>query len=101
MAMSMMSSKLHAIPAVTAPKPRAEPGGSSRRGEWGLAFQGLARRGIIPCMHQCFSRELSRFGPQRTYAPVRLSEARHYGSRLARTHYENFTIASLLLPRRL
>lgn len=30
-----------------------------------------------------------------------LAEARSYCSRLARTHYENFTVASLLLPRRL
>jgi squalene synthase HpnC len=30
-----------------------------------------------------------------------LSQARSYCSRLARTHYENFSVASLLLPRRL
>ena len=52
-------------------------------------------------MHNGFARELSRFGPQRRHAPVGLAQARSYCSRLARTHYENFTVASLLLPRRL
>ena len=33
--------------------------------------------------------------------PVHLAAARSYCSRLARTHYENFTVASFLLPRRL
>jgi squalene synthase HpnC len=48
-----------------------------------------------------FARDLSRFGPGRPYGPVKLSEARVYCRRLARSHYENFTVASLLLPRRL
>jgi squalene synthase HpnC len=52
-------------------------------------------------MHPTFARELSRFGPQGKYAPVSLSQARIYCSRLARSHYENFTVASLFLPRRL
>jgi squalene synthase HpnC len=52
-------------------------------------------------MPNSFARELRRFGPGR--APSRLGEgaARAYCSRLARTHYENFTVASLFLPRRL
>jgi len=52
-------------------------------------------------MHNGLATELSRFGPQRRYAPVGLAEARSYCSRLARSHYENFSVASLLLPRRL
>src|SRR5262249_17338437 len=52
-------------------------------------------------MHNGFARELARFGPGRSYAPVSLARAQAYCSRLARTHYENFTVASLLLPRRL
>jgi squalene synthase HpnC len=34
-------------------------------------------------------------------APPALSEAREYCARLARTHYENFSVASWFLPRRL
>ncbi len=52
-------------------------------------------------MHNGFANDLTRFGPDRTYPPVRLAAARQYCSRLARTHYENFSVASLLLPRRL
>jgi squalene synthase HpnC len=52
-------------------------------------------------MHNGFTRELARWGPQVYHPPVRLAEARSYCSRLARTHYENFSVASLLLPRRL
>jgi squalene synthase HpnC len=52
-------------------------------------------------MHNGFAAELSRLGPDRPYAPVSLAVARAYCGRLARTHYENFSVASLLLPRRL
>jgi squalene synthase HpnC len=52
-------------------------------------------------MQNGFVHDLARFGPQRAYAPPSLAEARAYCSRLARTHYENFSAASLLLPRRL
>jgi len=48
-----------------------------------------------------FAQQLRRFGPCRDYGPVQPSAAHIYCSRLARTHYENFTVASLLLPRRL
>ncbi len=50
---------------------------------------------------KAFADELARFGPESKYDPFNLPEARTYCSRLARTHYENFTVASLLLPRRL
>src|SRR5690242_18894499 len=52
-------------------------------------------------MQNGFARDLERFGPGR--APARLSAgaAQMYCNHLARTHYENFTVASLLLPRRL
>jgi squalene synthase HpnC len=52
-------------------------------------------------MSNAFLAELARFGPQRSYAPPSRAEAQVYCSRLARTHYENFTVASTLLPRRL
>jgi squalene synthase HpnC len=46
-----------------------------------------------------FAAELARFGPQGTHAPLSRADAQVYCSRLARSHYENFTVASLLLPR--
>jgi squalene synthase HpnC len=52
-------------------------------------------------MHNGFAAELARLGPEASYAPVSLGTARAYCGRLARTHYENFSVASLLLPRRL
>src|SRR5713101_9284510 len=52
-------------------------------------------------MKSAFADELARFGPESKYDPFNLTDARGYCSRLARTHYENFTVASLLLPRRL
>jgi squalene synthase HpnC len=52
-------------------------------------------------MHNGFARELRHYGPQGGYQPPTLAEARAYCGRLARTHYENFSVASLLLPRRL
>src|ERR1700675_3478390 len=48
-----------------------------------------------------FAEELQRYGPGRRWQPTPLGRARHYCSRLARTHYENFSVASMLLPRRL
>src|SRR6266446_4177046 len=52
-------------------------------------------------MDNGFAQQLKRFGPQHFYPPPRLADAQQYCSRLARTHYENFTVATLLLPRRL
>lgn len=52
-------------------------------------------------MRNAFARDLRRFGPGRSYAPVPLPVARDYCSRLARSHYENFSVASWLLPREL
>jgi squalene synthase HpnC len=46
-----------------------------------------------------FAAELARFGPQGSHAPLTRADAQVYCSRLARSHYENFTVASLLLPR--
>src|SRR5207247_9405207 len=40
-------------------------------------------------------------GPDQAYDPPPLDRARSYCGRLARSHYENFTVASVLLPRRL
>ena len=47
------------------------------------------------------AKDLARFGPQSNHKSVPLTEARRYCSRLTHTHYENFAVASLLLPRRL
>ncbi len=52
-------------------------------------------------MTNAFTAELARLGPQRDYAPPSRADAQVYCSRLARTHYENFTVASVLLPRHL
>lgn len=52
-------------------------------------------------MTPSFSKELARFGPNRDYPVLGIVQARRYCRRLAKTHYENFTVASLLLPRRL
>jgi squalene synthase HpnC len=48
-----------------------------------------------------FTAALQRYGPGRIAVPVGRREAQSYCSRLARAHYENFTVASVLLPRRL
>lgn len=52
-------------------------------------------------MSQSFSRELARFGPTSNHPPVSRAAARRYCSQLALRHYENFTVASVLLPRHL
>src|SRR5437588_3835614 len=52
-------------------------------------------------MATAFAADLARYGPGRTYSPVGRLQAQSYCSRLARTHYENFAVASVLLPRRL
>jgi squalene synthase HpnC len=48
-----------------------------------------------------FATDLKRFGPGRPYQAPSRADAQQYCSRLARTHYENFTVATLLLPRTL
>jgi squalene synthase HpnC len=49
-----------------------------------------------------FTDELKKYGPESPRADTRgLSFARSYCARVARTHYENFAVASVLLPRRL
>ena len=53
----------------------------------------------MPSMRPPFSVELERLGPdgpQRSFDPA---EARRYCRRLAHDHYENFTVASVFLPR--
>jgi squalene synthase HpnC/squalene synthase HpnD len=52
-------------------------------------------------MNNGFAHDLQRWGPGRDYAPVPAGLARAYCDRLTRTHYENFSVATLLLPRRL
>ena len=48
-----------------------------------------------------FAEELKRYGPRSADTLMSLAAARSYCARLARTHYENFAVASVLLPRRL
>ncbi len=52
-------------------------------------------------MSTAFAAELARFGPEGRRPPLSRAQAQVYCSRLARSHYENFTVASLLLPRHL
>jgi squalene synthase HpnC len=47
-----------------------------------------------------FASELEQWGPQSPRTAAR-GEANRYCSHVARSHYENFTVVSLLLPRRL
>src|SRR5438552_5483797 len=49
-----------------------------------------------------FAEELRQWGPESPGIAIPgLSYSRAYCARVARTHYENFTVASALLPRRL
>jgi squalene synthase HpnC len=48
-----------------------------------------------------FAQELAQFGPTSARPILSVSEARAYCARVTRSHYENFTVASWLLPRRL
>jgi squalene synthase HpnC len=48
-----------------------------------------------------FAAHLARYGPGSAAGPMDLARARSYCARLTREHYENFTVASVLLPRRL
>src|SRR5947209_3054819 len=50
-------------------------------------------------MRPCFSAELQRLGPEAHRRSFSAAEARSYCRRLARDHYENFTVASVFLPR--
>jgi squalene synthase HpnC len=52
-------------------------------------------------MNNGFAADLARYGPGRLAAPVSPALAHSYCARLTRGHYENFSVASLLLPRRL
>lgn len=48
-----------------------------------------------------FATDLTRYGPGSRRPPASRSAARHFCARFLRRHSENFTVASLLLPRRL
>ena len=52
-------------------------------------------------MNAHLAAELKKHGPDGDAPPLALDAARAYCRRLAHTHYENFTVASWLLPRRL
>jgi squalene synthase HpnC len=48
-----------------------------------------------------FLAELARFGPHANYPVLSPRRAKAYCSDLAKSHYENFSVATVLLPRRL
>jgi squalene synthase HpnC len=48
-----------------------------------------------------FARALALLGPESSFRPYSLEQAQAYCRTLTNTHYENFSVASLLLPRRL
>ncbi len=52
-------------------------------------------------MSRTFAEHLARYGPQARYRIPSRGEAQMYCTQLAVTHYENFSVASVLLPRRL
>jgi len=52
-------------------------------------------------MSRTFAEHLERYGPQARYRIPTPGEAQMYCTQLAVTHYENFSVASVLLPRRL
>ncbi len=54
-----------------------------------------------PLMQNGFTRELALWGPESGHGACSRERAMAYCKRLATTHYENFSVASLLLPRRL
>src|SRR5437016_1426760 len=66
-----------------------------------MSLLGNARADTISYMHNGFAHALALFGPGGDFETPSLADARAYCSRLARSHYENFSVASLLLPRRL
>ena len=51
--------------------------------------------------HERFLADLAKFGPQVQYEPLSLRASRRYCRRLAKSHYENFTVVSLFVPREL
>lgn len=57
---------------------------------------------MSPRAAKTFADDLQRYGPQATKRePPTLRQSRRYCRRLARRHYENFTVVSWLVPRRL
>src|SRR5580698_8399740 len=55
----------------------------------------------MPSADQQFAADLEAWGPQRTGPPPTLAAAEAYCRNLARRHYENFPLASWMLPHRL
>lgn len=55
----------------------------------------------MPPMKWTFANELARYGPDSHHPPATRGDAFAYCARVARTREENFSVASLLLPRRL
>src|SRR5215213_3074138 len=55
----------------------------------------------MTAMKNGFLKGLERYGPESPEPPPSFAQARAYCRHLARTHYENFSVATLLLPRAL
>ena len=55
---------------------------------------------LFVLMRYGFLSEMARYGTGRDRPVITLAKARRYCGRLARAHYENFAVASLLLPRK-
>jgi len=55
----------------------------------------------MSAMTSPFERDLQAYGPDAVYPTPTAAEALAFCQRFARAHYENFTVASLLLPRHL
>jgi squalene synthase HpnC len=55
----------------------------------------------MPRMDRRFLTELTKYGPDQSWPPIDHARAQAYCAKLARSHYENFSVTSLLLPRRL
>jgi squalene synthase HpnC len=61
--------------------------------------QSVARNPEIPKSRNFRFPDLQRYGPETAAKPPTARQSRRYCRRLARRHYENFTVVSWLLPR--
>jgi squalene synthase HpnC len=68
---------------------------------WKIAVFAVREPIMMPPTDVQFATDLRAWGPERTCPPPTLREAQAYCRRLARRHYENFPLASWMLPRRL
>src|SRR4051812_23291315 len=64
------------------------------------ALQSARQPAALECPDSAFAADLARYGPDQS-GTASLAEAQAYCRRLAHAHYENFSVASLLVPRAL